>query len=105
MITIYYYLSWLSFILFILFILFFLILIFFRKPLYGLGILFIIPTLYFYTQYNRLLPPPTYLDVEVACALYFYEGIDRNSSSRGERAKVYHFKFDNYGKFYFRNNI
>ena len=87
------------------FILFYLVLIIFRKPLYGLGVLFIIPTLFFYTKYNRLLPPPTYMNLEVICATYTYEGIDIISSSRGERPKLYYFLFDNYGEFSFRNNI
>ena len=85
--------------------LFLLSLLIFRKPLYVLGVLFIIPTLYFYTKYFQLLPPPTYIDSEVVCAIYTYNGFDPASSSRGQRAEVYYFKFDDYSEFYFRNNI
>ena len=102
MITIYYYFSYISFILFTCF---FLSLLIFRKLLYGLGVLFIIPTLYFYNKYYQLLPPPTYIDSEVVCAIYTYNGFDPASSSRGQRAEVYYFKFDDYSEFYFRNNI
>ncbi len=102
MITIYYYLSWVSFILFIFFSL---VLIIFRKPLYGLGLLFIIPTLFFCIKYNRLLPPPKYMSSEILCATYTYKGIDPTSSSRGRRAEVYYFQFDNNIEFYFRNDI
>lgn len=102
MINIYYYLSWISFVFFIVF---FLLLIFLRKPIYGLGFFIIIPTLFFYAKYNQLLPSSKYMDLEVICSIYTYEGIDLTSSSRGERSKIYYFLFDNYGEFAFRNNV
>lgn len=74
----------------------------FNRQIYLLGILFLIPMLFFGYKYLPYSPSFDYFKEEELCGVYEYE--DYVISSKPPYPKEYFIRFNQYGIFGFRNN-